>query len=134
MPPRKRNVRVRLHWSRIILVMILTFVLAEVTLAFARKIWLQRDIHARLERAQAELYALQEENVRLKKEKEALYSPEKIEELAREKLGLTKPHEIAVKIIKKSPPPLVGQGKSQSPSKSLWEKIKEEIPIKWLLK
>jgi len=78
---------------------------------------------------------LETENQNLRKEKEALYSPEKVEELAREKLGYTKPHEFAIKVIKNNSSEISNEeGKPPHSSKRLWDKMKEEAPLKWLLR
>ncbi len=127
--------KVRIQWSRVTLVVVLAFFLVEASLAFERKLVLHQEVHEHLLKARAELAWLQNQNLALKEEKEALHHPEKIEQLAREKLGLTKPHEIAVKIIRKASDDRTHeQGNPPKPSKGLWEKIKEELPIQWLLK
>lgn len=91
----------RIEWSRVLGIALLVFFALEVTLAFGRKLVLNHRISVRLEQTQKELARLEEDNIALRKEKEALHRPEKIEQLAREKLGLVKPNEIAIRIIRK---------------------------------
>jgi len=126
----------RVHWGRLMVAVILGFFIAEGFIAFGRKIVLERRIHNRLTQTQNQLSALRDENDRLRHEKEALHTPEKIEELAREKLDLTKPDEIAVKVITRQSPSdgTPEEEKAPDPPKTFWEKLKEELPLKWLLK
>lgn len=124
----------RIQWGRVIFAAIFALLFVEAVLAFEHKLTLQHQIGLRLEKAQVELDRLQKEKFNLKKEKEALHSPEKIEQLAREKLGLTKPREIAIKVIKNETSQAPKIQENNNSSKKLWKKLKEEMPLKWLLK
>lgn len=131
--------KVRVHWKRVVGVMIAVFIVAETFLAFGKRIALERHIHARLVASETEMHRLQEENLTLRKEKEALYRQEKIEQLAREELGLTRPNEIAIKIIKNPNFDAQNLPKNTHASQKnvwtrIWKKIKEATPIQWLLK
>lgn len=129
--------KARFQWSRAIGGAVLVFFAVEVAFAFGRKLLVAHQISVRLAQTQEELKRLQKQNLQLKLEKEALFRPEKIERLARAKLGLTKPNEIAVEIIQKEPQPAQSspaEGKTHPPPKGLWEKLKEELPLSWLLK
>jgi cell division protein FtsL len=140
--PRRFISRVRIHWGRVMVFSIVVFLLFEVALAFGRKIIEERQVHKKLLQTQQELQALRAENLQLKQEEEALYTPEKIEELARQKLDLVKPGEIAVEVIQNNKNltnfSYSEKGKGENSSKNFWkkewDKAKEEWPLKWLLK
>ncbi len=63
---------------------------------------------------------LQEQNAQLRAEIKALHTPEYVEKLAREQLGLVKPGEIAFLIVQTPAPapPATADGPGQSPSPS----------------
>jgi hypothetical protein len=115
---------VRIHWGRLLAAAVLLFGLVHGVMAFARKIIHERKIHYRLIEARHALKKIAGENLRLEKEKEALYSPEKIRELAMEKLGLAARGELAVKVIFKKK-----KRKNRSVSKILLKKMKEEFNL-----
>lgn len=121
---RKKNFITRVHWGRLIVVTILFFGLVRGVVAFAKKIIQERRIHFRLTEVRQALKKLTKEDLYLEKEKEALYSPEKIRTLAREKLGLVLPGEIAVKVIFKKK-----KRKNHTVSKNLLKKMKEDFKL-----
>lgn len=88
----------------------------------------------RLDREAARLEALkrdfQEQNAVLREEIKLLATPQYIEKLAREQLGLVKPGEVAILIVQprpQNPSPQSGQHDNQSPVRRLWR-----LALRWI--
>jgi cell division protein FtsL len=98
-------------------------VLLVVVAAFGGAYW---DAY-RLRREEAELTRQLEElhrqNTRLREEIRLLHTPEYIERLAREQLGLVKPGELAVIVVQPAPVPApTATPKSRAPANSWWSR------------
>jgi len=115
---RGRTRYVRRRIPRLILILGLTGVLALALSAFGRS-FLQV---YRLEREAARLVrvkqSLQEQNAVLREEIKLLHTLAYIERIAREQLGLVKPGEIAVLIVRSPADPAAGPG--QTPRQQSW--------------
>lgn len=83
------------------LIISLFFLFFHIGTAFSKKFMIQMKLNKEISRVEEEIYSLQRKNLHLKQEIQALYTLEKIEELARERLGLTKENELVVKVVEK---------------------------------
>ncbi|MBI2267486.1 MAG: septum formation initiator family protein [Armatimonadetes bacterium] len=60
-------------------------------------------IEKEIAKTQEEIHSLHKKNASLKKDLHALYDLRKVERIARERLGLTRPREVPVKVLNASP-------------------------------
>jgi len=80
-----------------------------------------------LKKLETEIAAVENENKQLRREIGHLNTKEGVEEIAREKLGLIKPQEIAFVVISSPTPSATGVPVSSEVSSAKNEKLKEEI-------
>ena len=91
----------RIAIGRVIAVFIFALVACLVSYIFLSRYYHYRALQEKVVVAEKELEFLREENTKLKHEIDMLHTPGRIEGLARERLGLTKPGELAFRIIDK---------------------------------
>lgn len=94
--------RVLISRALVILGVIL-FIFFPITVLFSKYLY-YRTLENKLTNIEQEISLLRKENMRLKNEIAMLYSPERIETLARERLGLTKAKELAFRVADTVPP------------------------------
>jgi len=110
----------RRRWLLYVGVCIVTaFVLVSFGETYLRVFQLKREA-ARLEEERQEL---QRQNAQLREEIKLLQTSEYVERLARERLGLVKPGEIALRIVETPPSANSSQGKPQGRQKTWWERM-----------
>ncbi len=82
---------------------------------------------AQLQKIEAEITAVENENKQLRREIAHLNTKEGVEEIAREKLGLIKPQEIAFVVISSPTPSSTSLPESSEARSAKNQKLKEEI-------
>lgn len=91
----------RIAISRVIAIFIFALVACLVSYIFLSRYSHYRALQEKVVLAEKELESLREENTKLKHEIDMLHTPGRIEGLARERLGLTKPGELAFRVTDK---------------------------------
>lgn len=87
---------------RVIVAFVTIFVVFHICLLLITKYTNYLALKEKVRSLGQEMALLQQENLRLKNEITELHSPSRIEEVARERLGLTKPNEIAFRVANPS--------------------------------
>lgn len=89
--------------SRVLVTLgVILFIFFPITVLFSKYLY-YRTLEKKVTSIEQEISLLRKENMRLKNEITMLYSPERIETLARERLGLTKSKELAFRVADTSP-------------------------------
>lgn len=88
----------RIAISRVVAVLIVLFVFSLLSYIFLSRYSHYRALQTRIATVEKELDLLRKDNTRLKHEINMLHTPGRIESLARERLGLTKPGELAFRV------------------------------------
>lgn len=117
--------------SRVLVILgVILFIFFPITVLFSKYLY-YRTLERKITNIEQEISLLRKENMRLKNEITMLYSPERIETLARERLGLTKSKELAFRVTDTAPQisvspaaslPGAGSARSSAPPPRLSDK------------